>query len=290
MSRFCYIAYPTSLQLQSANAIQTWSTLRALRELGHDPLVIIARWQGGASRFDEVGALHLPRPAIGRLSRLYLSTLWYYAERSLFAAMSAAVVAAHQQRGETFEAVYVREVICAAWWAGVWGPLLGIPVIYEAHDLESWNPSRAKEHWAQPLLHLVDRVALSRAAHVTSLTAAFCRLMEHLGWQKADRMSVVPDAYDPAHYYPRDRAACRTELGIAADARLVVYSGLTFAYRNLDLLVDAIADLAADDPRIRLALVGGRAAEVEALQIQAPPRGIADRLITTPQIAHEQTP
>lgn len=290
MARFCYIAYPTSLRLQSANAIQTWSTLRALRQIGADPLVLIARWQGGASRFEEVGAIHLPRPAIGRLSRFYRSTLWYYAERSVFAAMTAAVVAEHQRRGERFAAVYVRELICAAWWVGVWGPLLGIPVVYEAHDLESWNPSRAKERWAQPLLHLADRVALSRAAHVTSLTAEFRTLLVRLGWQRAERISVVPDAYDPAHYYPRDRAACRAELGIPAEARLIVYSGLTFAYRSLDLLVDAVAALAPADPHLRLALVGGRPAEVAALQAQAARLGIADRLICTGQIAQERTP
>lgn len=284
----CYIAYPTSLTLRSANAVQTWSTLRALRALYPDLLAIIPRWQRGPSRFAEVGALHLPRPAVGRLSRLYRSTLWYYAERSLFAAMCAAVVAAERARGRSFAAVYVREVICAAWWAALWGPLLGLPVIYEAHDLETWNHSRARERWAQPLLHLVDRLALSRATHVTSLTEEFRQVLVRLGWQAAGRISVVPDGFDPERYFPRDRAVCRHELGIDADQQLVVYSGLTFAYRRLDLLIEAVAALAPHAPQLRLALVGGRPAEVEALRQQASQAGVADRVLLTGQVDQEQ--
>lgn len=286
----CYIAYPTSLNLRSANAIQTWSTLRELRALQPDMLAIIGRWDRTPSRFEDVGALHLPRPAIGRLSRLYRSTLWYYAERSVFAAMCAAVVARQQTRGRTFEAVYVREVICAAWWTALWGPKLGIPVVYEAHDLESWNPSRAKEAWAQPLLNLVDRLALSKAAHVTSLTDEFRKLLLQLDWQEAARISVVPDAFDPAQYFPRDRDACRTELGIAADDLLIAYTGLTFAYRNLHLLVDALAVLLPRYPNLRLALVGGRPAEVASLRDHAEQRGVADRVALPGQIEQDRTP
>ena len=77
-ARICYIAYPTSLTLQSANAIQTWTTLRELRRLRPETLALVPRWLDEVSRFGEVGAVHLPRPAIGKLSRLYRTTLFYY--------------------------------------------------------------------------------------------------------------------------------------------------------------------------------------------------------------------
>ncbi|HRC76098.1 MAG TPA: glycosyltransferase family 1 protein, partial [Kouleothrix sp.] len=97
--RLAYIAYPTSLTLRSANAIQTHTTLRELRQRAPDTLAIIPRWLREPSRFAEVGAVHLPRPAVGKLSRLYRSTLWYYAERSIFAAMAAALIAGERARG-----------------------------------------------------------------------------------------------------------------------------------------------------------------------------------------------
>src|SRR6266545_7634330 len=169
MIRIAYIAYPTSLTLRSANAIQTYTTLRELRRRAPATLAIIPRWLGEPSRFEELGARHLQRPAIGKLSRLYRSTLWYYAERSIFAAMTAAALLGERWRGPAVDVVYVREAICAGWWVALWGPLLGLPVIFEAHDLESWNPSRAQELWAQPLLHLLDRAALTRSTAVVSL-------------------------------------------------------------------------------------------------------------------------
>ncbi len=261
-----YIAYPTSLTLQSANALQTYTTLRELRVRRPDTRAFIPRWGREASRFEEVEACHLPRPAIGKLSRLYKSTLLYYLEHSAFALMTALMLApqAHQ-----IEAVYVRQVICAAWWAGVYGPLLGVPVIYEAHDLEARNPSRAKERWAEGLLHLIDRVALTRSAAVVSLTEDFRRLVSQIGWRRADEVYVVPDAYDQTLFGPQDRAACRVALGLPAHAPLIAYAGMTFAHRWLDGLVAAVQNLVAEHPNVVLVLVGGREAERAALREQA---------------------
>lgn len=272
--RLAYIAYPTSLTLRSANAIQTHATLGELRRLAPETLAVIPRWLHEPSRFAEVGALHLPRPAVGKLSRLHRSTLWYYAERSLFAAMAAALLAWERQRGRPVDAVYVREVICAGWWAALWGPLLGLPVIYEAHDLESWNPSRAKERWVQPLLNLLDRVALRRSARVVSLTEDFRRALRQIGWRDPAEVAVIPDAFDDRKIQPGERAAARATLGLSDELPLLVYAGMTFAYRGLERLLEALATLRADLPEARLALVGGRPSEIAALQQHAASLGL----------------
>jgi glycosyltransferase involved in cell wall biosynthesis len=270
--RICYVACPTSLTLESANAIQTFTTLRELHALAPSTLALVPRWPGQRSRFGEVGARHLPRPAIGKLSRLYPTTLWYYLERSLFAAMTATVVFWEWLRGRRIGVVYVREVICAGWWAAVWGPLLGVPVIYEAHDLESRNPSRAKEGWIQPVLDRLDRSALAKSAVVVSLTEDFRRLLATTGWRRSQDVAVIPDAFDERQMVPGDRAAARQRLGIPAGEPLVVYAGMTFSYRGLDRLLEAFAQVRAALPTARLALVGGRPAEVADL------KGVASRL------------
>ena len=276
-----YVACPTSLTLQSANAVQTWSTLRALRRLAPQTLALVPRWFAEPTRFSEVGARHLLRPAVGKLSRLYRTTLWSYAERSLFAAMTAAVALSLGLRGRWLDVVYVRDTVAAFWWAVVFGKMLRIPVIYEAHDLETRNPSRAREAWVQRPLHEMDRLALAQSARVVSLTLDFRRLLAELGLRPPAEVAVIPDAFDDEAFRPGDRAAARRALGREGAYPLVVYAGLTFSYRRLELLLDAVATLRSRHPGLRVILVGGRPGEIEALRLHALSLELADTVELT---------
>jgi glycosyltransferase involved in cell wall biosynthesis len=284
MPRVCYVACPTSLTLESANAIQTYTTLRELRRLAPSTLALVPRWLRQPSRFGEVGARHLPRPAVGKLSRLYPTTLWYYVERSLFAAMTAAAVLWERLRGRRIGVVYVREVVCAGWWAALWGRLLSVPVIYEAHDLESRNPSRAKERWVQPILDRLDRSALTRSAVVVSLTEDFRRLLDTAGWRRPEDVAVIPDAFDEDRMVPGDRSTARGRIGLAAGIPFIAYAGMTFSYRGLDRLLEAFARVREVFPTARLALVGGRPAEIAELKGVALRLAIEDSLLWASQL------
>jgi glycosyltransferase involved in cell wall biosynthesis len=145
-------------------------------------------------------------------------------------------------------------------------------VVYEAHDLESTNPSRAREGWAQGLVRGLDRGALRQSTLVVSLTEDFRRLLAERGWRSADEVVVIPDAFDQQAFFGGDRGAARRTLGFDERAPLVVYAGLTFSYRRLDLLVSAFAAVRARRSDAQLVLVGGRAAEIAALR---PGAGVA---------------
>lgn len=273
----CYVAYPTSLTLQSANAVQTFSTLRELRAQHPNLRIIIPRMTRDANPFDTLGVTYIPRIGIGRLSRLHKSTLWYYAERTAFAWIVLLVLWIARLRGETTDVIYVREVICAFWFAQ-WAPrLIGCNVVYEVHHLESTNHSRPKEVWAQSLVERIDQVTLKRPTRLVSLTSTFRALLDRDGRRHAADVDVLPDAYNDAIYAPGDQQAARTAVGITSDAILIGYAGLTFAYRRLDLLVDAYADLDAETrSHAQLVFVGGRPQEVEELREHARRRGVAD--------------
>jgi glycosyltransferase involved in cell wall biosynthesis len=288
MPRVCYVACPTSLTLESANAIQTYATLRELRRLAPSTFALVPRWLRQPSRFGEVGARHLPRPAVGKLSRLYRTTLWYYVERSLFAGMTASAVLWEWLRGRRIGVVYVREVVCAGWWAALWGPLLSVPVIYEAHDLESRNPSRAKERWVQPILDRLDRSALTKSAAVVSLTEDFRRLLDTAGWRRPEDVAVIPDAFDEERMVPGDRRVARERIGLAADVPFVVYAGMTFSYRGLDRLLEAFSRVRQTFPAARLALVGGRPKEIADLETVAARLPLEDSLLWVSQLPQSE--
>src|SRR4051812_41148964 len=77
--RIAYVAYPSSLTLRSANAIQTYATVRALRCLAPECDVLVPRFAFRPSRFAEVEATHLLRLPLNAGQHLIRSSLWSYA-------------------------------------------------------------------------------------------------------------------------------------------------------------------------------------------------------------------
>jgi glycosyltransferase involved in cell wall biosynthesis len=153
-------------------------------------------------------------------------------------------------------------VICAFWLVS-----LGAPVVYEVHDLESRHPSAMKGARLAAWLARIDERTLRGARAVVSLTQTFKDELVRLGWQPAGRVFVVPDAYDEANYYPRSREEARAGLNLPDDALVIGYAGLTFAYRRLDLLFEALRIW--NEPRVRALIIGGRPFEVQELERRA---------------------
>ncbi len=312
--RIAYLAYPLDLDLQAANSVQTWHTARELRRLAPRTLVMVPKLPGQSSRYDEVGATYLPRVPVGKLSRLYKSTGWYYIERSIFALLAFLYLLGRRLWGRKVAVIYSRDVIISYWFAIIWKRLLGAKLIYEVHEIESEGSHRARGRFWQPILRRIDRGAITRSDGLASLTHAFVPDAAAMGVPQS-RIAVIPDAFDAQVYYPRDRAAARTALGLRPDATIYVYAGLTFAYRGLDMLVDAFADMLAQGgaeqqggppptptsgnvgqqgviyhaptaspsnlkPQTsNLILLGGKESERVALLEQAARRGVADHVL-----------
>ncbi|MCC6630206.1 MAG: glycosyltransferase [Chloroflexi bacterium] len=268
-----YIAYPTSLTLHSANAVQTYHTAGALRALDPAAVVLIPRLPGRPSTFTAIGATHLPRLPFNALNHVVRTTLWSYLERSWFAWLTAAWLAAHGHTGPG-TVVYIRDAVGAAWYGLLLRRLLRARLVYEIHDLEQWNPSRARSALAAPLVRLLDAAAIRGSDRVVTLTDDFRAYLARVGLKRPEAVGVVPDAYDAAVYVPGDRAAARAALALPPDAFVAVYSGFTFAYRRVDALVAAWAAVRHAQPSAILCLVGGRPAEVAALRAQAVALGL----------------
>jgi glycosyltransferase involved in cell wall biosynthesis len=275
--RICYVAYPTSLTLGSANAVQTYSTLRELRDQHNDLQIIIPRMTNEPNPFDGLAVTYIPRIGIGRLSRLHKSTLWYYAERSVFAWIVFVLLWVQRVRGTQTDVIYVREVICAYWlaqWAPRW---LNAKVIYEVHHLEATNHSRPKEPWATPFVQRLDQVTLRDPARLVSLTSTFRAILEKDGLRASATVDILPDAYNDAIYHPTDQQRARLALDIPASCTMICYAGLTFAYRRLELLVDAFGQMdEAARSNTRIYFVGGRPQEVIDLKQRCADARISD--------------
>ncbi len=277
--KLTYVAY-SPLDLQSANSIQTFNTCRALAaRLGSDLTVIVPRYgiREEPPHFDPVRSsdpsrpvprsphemrtpfrvVKIPRVPLNKLSRLVKSALWSYLERTVYAWLAALFVGSHRA-----DVIYARDVICAFWLVA-----LGAPVVYEVHDLESRHPSRMKSARLARWLAWIDERTLRGAKGVVSLTHTFENELLRSGWQSAGRVFVVPDAYDDTVYYPRSREEARAGLSLPGDALVIGYAGMTFAYRRLDLFLEALKIW--NEPRARALIIGGRPFEVQELERRA---------------------
>lgn len=135
-----YVAYPMRLDLGAANAIQTLNTVRELREIMPGVRLVIPRWLREPSAFEAVGALHLPRPAVNKLSKIVPWSGWSYIERTLYTAMLVVLLLAWRVTGRGYRVIYVRDTVCAAL-LGLFRWVHGSRIVYEVHDLEADHPA-----------------------------------------------------------------------------------------------------------------------------------------------------
>ncbi|HEX2914392.1 MAG TPA: glycosyltransferase [Chloroflexia bacterium] len=285
--RLCYVAYPSSLVLKSANAIQTFTTCRELKELDPSTLILLPRLPGRPSRFSEIGARHLLRIPFNFFNNFRpLKVIpWSYFERTFFCFEVGLLLLWYRLTGRGVKTVYVRDVICAYWLIRWWRSLLGVRVIYEAHDLEARNPSRAKSPRLRRWLEKVDRTVIGESDTLVSLTGIFLDYVIEQGLRAKNNrpVAVIPDAFDAQTYYPLSetaRAEARQQLGVAPEEFVIVYSGLTFAYRSLDKLLEAFSRFLSKHPGLpaRLIFAGGRPFERKEIEELAQKLGLARRV------------
>ena len=111
-------------------------------------------------------------------------------------------------------------------------------------------------------------VAMSRAIEAEMLEARLPR----------EKVVYLPHGVDTARFRPacaRERASLRQQLGLPANAPIVVWTGRLLRGKGLETLLAAFAPLAAADPRPLLVLVGS--GEGQALSVEADLRARAEQ-------------
>lgn len=71
-----------------------------------------------------------------------------------------------------------------------------------------------------------------------------------------DRCATVVNGINTDVFHPQDQRACRDELGVAPDARLIVYVGRLIEAKGLRELVTSVAKLRQADPRVCAVVIG----------------------------------
>jgi teichuronic acid biosynthesis glycosyltransferase TuaC len=148
--------------------------------------------------------------------------------------------------------------------------MLGVPAVIKLHGsdinvLSQLPATRQRLKWA-----------LARARRIVAVSRPLAERAAELG-ARADRIDVVPNGIDREVFYPRDKAEARRQLGLAPDARVVLYVGHVTEQKGAFDLVRAFA--ASDALRgAKLVLVGDGAGVVGCREL-ARSTGVAAELV-----------
>lgn len=274
-----------SLPLHSGYAFRTISILREQRALGWETFHLTTPRQGATSGLeDNVDGWHFyrtPEPLPKGLPGLR-----ELREMKINEARIADVV-----RQVCPDILHPHSPVLNALPAIRVGRRLGIPVVYEMRA--SWEDA-AVDHGSTTegslryrLSRGLETMALRGADQITTICEGLRGDIMMRGLA-ADKITVIPNAVDANafHFGAEPDPSLREGLGLVGKT-VVGFAGSFYGYEGLHLLVSAVACLVATYPDIRLLLVGGGPQDA-ALHDQAVREGVAERVIFTGRVPHDQ--
>ena len=122
-----------------------------------------------------------------------------------------------------------------------------LPVVVTAHSLFGEHTAESIETVMAPNLRAADRV-IAVSPHIAE------QAME-LG-VRPDRVRVIRSGVDVEQFQPRDRAAARARLGLAAETALVLFVGNLEPRKQVDVLLRAMAQVCHEVRNARVIVIG----------------------------------
>ncbi|MBS0437039.1 MAG: glycosyltransferase [Proteobacteria bacterium] len=124
----------------------------------------------------------------------------------------------------------------------------------------------------------LTRHTIERADALVVVSEAMARSAQAQFGAPAERVHTIVNGFNRSVFRLQDRQQARAALGLPATGRLVVYVGRFVEAKGLIELLDAFAQLSAEDADVRLALIGDgvMAAQLPALVRE---RGLGERVL-----------
>jgi PEP-CTERM/exosortase A-associated glycosyltransferase len=171
------------------------------------------------------------------------------------------------------------------------GRELGIPVVYEVRafweDAAVDHGTTSEGSLRYRLTRRLETHALRQADHVFTICEGLRKDIAGRGIP-ADRVTVIPNAVDIEMFEPGAAPddALKAQLGLAG-CTVIGFIGSFYAYEGLDLLLNALPQILAQRPDVRVLLVGGGPQDA-AMRAQAQQLGLADKVVFTGRVPHHE--
>lgn len=171
------------------------------------------------------------------------------------------------------------------------GRRLGLPVVYEIRAF--WEDAAVDHGTTREgslryrMTRSLETWALRRVDHATTICEGLRADIVARGIP-AEKVTVIPNAVDIESFDlgGQPDETLKQALGLSS-CTLIGFIGSFYAYEGLDLLLEAFQKILARLPDVRLLLVGGGPQEA-ALKAQAKQLGIADKVVFTGRVPHQE--
>lgn len=150
------------------------------------------------------------------------------------------------------------------------GRKLGIPVVVGSIGSDLRLPDDAITFW-------LTRRTLQKADAILTVSEELRRRALELGVLPR-KLTAILNGCDFSIFHPADRGEARRELGVEADAQLLVYVGRISLAKGMKELTETMISLAPSHPRLRVALIGEGNYRA-AMESQAAEAGISGRFL-----------
>ena len=273
-----------SIPLHSGYTFRTAAILREQRKLGWETFHLTSPKQKDSPADEEtVDGLHFYR------TRYTPPSVPVVGELGLMQALTSRLEAVARETRP--DVIHAHSPVLNAIPASRVGRRLGIPVVYEVRAF--WEDAAVDHGTSREdgLRYRVSRAletqAFRQADHITTICEGLRRDILGRGIPE-DRVTVIPNAVDAEKFRMGGQAdpALQAELGFTG-CRVLGFLGSFYAYEGLGLLLDAFRRISQRAPDVRILLVGGGPQE-ENLKEQAQQLGIADKVVFTGRVPHDQ--
>ena len=286
MSRILHVL-DHSIPLHSGYTFRTAALLREQRALGWETFHLTSPKQGQAvAAFEDVDGLRFYRT---RAATGLLATLPVAGEFALMRQLEARLE--QIARDIRPDIIHAHSPVLNALPAIRVGRRLKIPVVYEIRafweDAAVDHGTTTENSLRYRLTRAMETRAIRSADHVFTICEGLRNDIIGRGIAAA-KVTVIPNAVDVASFQLARPADPQLQEKWGLTGKTVVgFIGSFYAYEGLDLMLDALPELLRQRPDVRLLLVGGGPQE-QNLKQQAARLGIADQVIFTGRVPHQE--